>query len=88
MTRNVALAQENGLVTSRRHESDARIRPVTITEQGGEALAAAFADWCVVQSSLIHAIGSDAADGLRRLAGRTTGKPSPKARAGRSKAQR
>ena len=38
MTRNVALAQENGLVTSRRHESDARIRPVTITEQGGERL--------------------------------------------------
>jgi DNA-binding MarR family transcriptional regulator len=79
MTRNVALAEEKSLVEVRRHQSDARVRVVTITQQGREALAAALASWSKVQASLTEAMGSDAADALRRLAGSAMAKPPVKA---------
>jgi DNA-binding MarR family transcriptional regulator len=88
MTRNVALAEENGLVSTRRDKSDARFRAVTITRQGGETLSAALASWRTVQARLTEAMGSDAADGLRHLAGSGIGRPSPKGGAQRPQAQR
>ena len=77
MTRNVALAEGKGLVSTRRHKSDARIRIVTITRQGGETLSVALASWRTVQAGLTEAMGSDAADGLRHLAGSGIGRPPP-----------
>lgn len=68
MTRNVALAADKGLVEVRRHNSDARVRVVTITTQGSDTLAAALTSWGKVQAGLTKALGSDAADGLRYLA--------------------
>ena len=41
---------------------------MTITQQGRDALAA-LASWGRVQQRLTAAMGTDAADGLRRLAG-------------------
>jgi DNA-binding MarR family transcriptional regulator len=78
MTRNVALAQDRGLVAARRHENDARVRVVTITRQGRKTLAAALASWRLVQTRLTAALGADAADGLRHLAGSGMARPSPK----------
>lgn len=69
MTRNVALAEEKGLVSVRRHDGDARVRLVVITPEGRERLTAALASWGEVQAGLTAAIGSDAADRLRHLAG-------------------
>lgn len=69
MTRNVALAEKQGLVQVRRHPEDARARIVTITQRGRETLSAALASWGEVQQRLTAAMGADAADGLRRLAG-------------------
>ena len=69
MTRNVALAEEKSFVEVRRHESDARVRVVTITRRGRETLAAALGSWGKVQAGLTEAMGSDAADALRHLAG-------------------
>ena len=88
MTRNVALAQEKGLVSTRKQQSDGRIRLVAITQQGGETLAAALASWRAVQTRLTEAMGCDAADGLRHLAGSGIGGPAPKGSAGRQKEQR
>jgi DNA-binding MarR family transcriptional regulator len=69
MIRNVAVAEEKNFVEVRRHEGDARVRVVTITRQGRETLAAALASWGKVQAGLTEAMGSDAADSLRDLAG-------------------
>ena len=88
MARNVALAEGRGLVSTRRHKSDARIRIVTITRQGGKTLSAALASWRTVQARLTEAMGSDAADGLRHLAGSGIGRPPPKGGAQRPQAQR
>ena len=75
MTRNVALVEEKGLVEVRQHENDARVRVVTITALGRGTLAAALASWGEVQAGLTRAMGSDAADGLRRLATSDLGRP-------------
>ena len=88
MTRNVALAEENGLVSTRRDKSDARFRAVTITRQGGETLSAALASWRAAQARLTEAMGKDAADGLRHLAGSGIARPSPKSGGQRPHLQR
>jgi DNA-binding MarR family transcriptional regulator len=88
MTRNVALAEENGLVSTRRNTSDARFRAVAITRHGGETLSAALASWRTVQARLTETMGSDAADGLRHVAGSGIGRPSAKDDAQRPQAQR
>ena len=75
MTRNVALAEGKGFVEVRRHESDARVRVVTITQQGRETLNAALASWGKVQVGLTEAIGIGAADALRNLAGSGMARP-------------
>jgi DNA-binding MarR family transcriptional regulator len=84
MTRNVALAQKRGLVTVRRHPQDARARIVTIADGGRDALAGALASWGRVQAALTEAMGAEAANGLRRLAGgraagRASSRPQPRA---------
>lgn len=68
MTRNVALAHQAGLVKVRRSDADARVRLVAITSTGGDRLTAALATWSRVQAGLTSTMGSDVADGLRRLA--------------------
>lgn len=75
MTRNVALAEEKGLVEARRHDSDARVRVVTITAQGRVTLAAALASWGKVQAGLTEVMGHDAADRLRHLANSSLATP-------------
>ncbi|MGQ7792975.1 MarR family winged helix-turn-helix transcriptional regulator [Faunimonas sp. B44] len=80
MTRNVALAEKKGLVVVRRHPGDARARIATITDKGRDALAGALAGWGRVQAELTAAMGAEAADGLRRLAGgRVAGRSAPAA---------
>jgi DNA-binding MarR family transcriptional regulator len=88
MTRNVAVAEEKSLVKVRRHESDARVRVVTITRQGRETLAAALASWGKVQVGLTKAMGSDAADALRHLAGSGMARPPTKADQHRQEVER
>lgn len=68
MTRNTTLAEEKGLVETRRHPKDARARVVAITPAGRTTLEAAFASWRQTQAQLSAAMGPEAADGLRRLA--------------------
>lgn len=68
LSRNMALAETRGLIVSRRADGDARARLVSITPQGREVLAAAFASWREVQAGLTDAIGEFAADRLRALA--------------------
>ena len=55
------------------------MRVVTITCQGRKTLAAALASWGKVQAGLTEAMGSDAADALRQLAGSGTARPPAKA---------
>jgi DNA-binding MarR family transcriptional regulator len=88
MTRNVALAEEKSFVEVRRHESDARVRVVTITRHGTETLAAALASWGKVQAGLTEAMGSDAADALRHLAGSGMARPPANADKHRLEAER
>ncbi|WP_144182822.1 MarR family winged helix-turn-helix transcriptional regulator [Elioraea rosea] len=68
MTRNVALAARRGLVTVARDEADARSRRVAITPGGRSTLEEAFVTWRTVQHTLTEAMGTAAADGLRRIA--------------------
>jgi DNA-binding MarR family transcriptional regulator len=88
MTRNVAVAEDKSLVKVQRHESDGRVRVVTITREGRETLAAALASWGKVQVRLTEAMGSDAANALRELAGSGMAKPPTKANRHREKVER
>jgi DNA-binding MarR family transcriptional regulator len=67
LTRNLALIEEQSLVKTRSGD-DARSRIVTITPKGKSTLARAFPAWRKAQSALTASIGSQQADGLRRLA--------------------
>jgi len=71
LTRNLALVAEQGFVRIREGD-DARARIVTITPKGRAILRASFATWRKVQAGLTDMIGSQAADGLRRLARSTS----------------
>jgi DNA-binding MarR family transcriptional regulator len=71
LTRNMALAETRGLIESRRADSDARTRLVSITPHGREVLDQAFSTWREVQASLTESMGDDAARGLRRLASKS-----------------
>lgn len=68
LTRNLAVAEEQSLVTLGRGE-DARSRIVAITPKGQGVLKRAFATWRKVQAELTHGMGKEAAEGLRRLSG-------------------
>jgi len=67
LTRNLALIEEQGLIRIRPGE-DPRARIVAITSKGKSLLTRAFPAWREAQSALGAAIGSTAADSLRRLA--------------------
>ena len=67
LTRNLALAQGQGIVRIRAGE-DARARVISITRKGRNALNKALPAWRKVQSALTDSLGIQAADSLRRLA--------------------
>lgn len=69
VTRNLAVAQQHGLVTLRADSDDARSRLASITPKGVRALTAALPAWRVTQQRLAVDIGDEAATSLRKLAG-------------------
>jgi DNA-binding MarR family transcriptional regulator len=66
LTRNLAVAEEQGLVRVRPGK-DARSRIVAIAPKGTATLKKAFPTWRKVQAALTEEIGTQAADSLRRL---------------------
>ncbi|MGY3039191.1 DNA-binding MarR family transcriptional regulator [Rhodanobacter sp. TND4EL1] len=69
LTRNLALAEQNGWVTLRTDPADARSRVATITRKGNRTLVAAMPSWSATQQRLLKDIGEPAAASLHRLAG-------------------
>jgi DNA-binding MarR family transcriptional regulator len=73
VTRNLSLVENRALVASHADEDDARSRIVSITPEGRDRLSEAFAAWRRTQAALTEAMGLQAADSLRRLAGSPRG---------------
>lgn len=73
VTRNLALVESRALVASQADDDDARSRIVSITPEGRDRLSAAFGAWRRAQTALTQAMGPQAADSLRRLAGSPRG---------------
>lgn len=69
LTRNLAVAEQHGWVTTRADRDDARARIAAITAKGSRALEAALPAWRKTQQRLTEAIGTQAAASLRKLAG-------------------
>lgn len=69
LTRNLAVAEQHGWVTTRADREDARARIAAITAKGSRALEAALPAWRKTQQRLTEAIGVQAAASLRKLAG-------------------
>lgn len=69
LTRNLAVAEQHGLVTVRASREDARSRIAAITAKGSRTLRAALPTWRATQQHLLDDIGEPAAASLRRLAG-------------------
>lgn len=69
LTRNLAVAEQHGLVALRADTADARSRRATITPAGRRALATALPAWRTTQRCLTDRIGDAAAASLRGLAG-------------------
>lgn len=69
LTRNLAVAEQHGWVTTRADRGDARARIAAITAKGSRALEAALPAWRKTQQRLTEAIGVQAAASLRKLAG-------------------
>ncbi|TAM92696.1 MAG: MarR family transcriptional regulator [Rhodanobacteraceae bacterium] len=69
LTRNLAVAEQHGLVILRADPDDARSRIASITPKGSRALTAALPAWRVTQQRLSEEIGDEAAASLRKLAG-------------------
>jgi DNA-binding MarR family transcriptional regulator len=67
LTRNVAVAEQQGLVRTHAGE-DARSRIVAIAPKGRAALRKVLPAWRKVQAALTESIGAHAADSLRRIA--------------------
>ncbi|HEY3777646.1 MAG TPA: MarR family winged helix-turn-helix transcriptional regulator [Rhizomicrobium sp.] len=66
LTRNLAVAEEQSLVTIGAGE-DARARVAAITPRGRQILRRAFPAWRKTQGELTNAIGTTTAENLRRL---------------------
>lgn len=64
LTRNVAIAQEHGLVEMG-PGTDARSHIARVTARGRQILQKAFRDWQRTQTELTQSIGTEAADNLR-----------------------
>ncbi len=69
LTRNLAVAEQLGLVAVRASREDARSRIATIIAKGSRTLRAALPVWRKTQQRLLDDIGEPAAASLRRLAG-------------------
>lgn len=69
LTRNLAVAEQQGLVAVRASRNDARSRVASITANGARTLHAALPVWRETQQRLLEEIGEPAAASLRRLAG-------------------
>ncbi|MBX6424969.1 MAG: winged helix-turn-helix transcriptional regulator [Variibacter sp.] len=67
LTRNLAVAEEQGFVFTRPGE-DARARIVAIAPKGQAALKQAFPTWKKVQTALVEGIGTHVAEALHKLA--------------------
>jgi DNA-binding MarR family transcriptional regulator len=67
LTRNLALIEEQSLVTMRPGD-DARERIVAITPEGRKVLERALPAWRKAQEEITGSIGAPLADSLRRLA--------------------
>lgn len=59
LTRNVAVLQDRGLVTSFAHADDARVRILSLTEDGSRTLSVALAQWEGVQEQVEAAFGAE-----------------------------
>jgi DNA-binding MarR family transcriptional regulator len=59
LTRNLRVLEGRDLVATRPHEDDARVRMVSLTPAGAEALSAALARWEQVQSRVEERFGAD-----------------------------
>ncbi|HUR84907.1 MAG TPA: MarR family winged helix-turn-helix transcriptional regulator [Solirubrobacteraceae bacterium] len=59
LTRNVKLLEDRGLVTSFAHGDDARVRILSLTEEGSRTLSAALAEWEGVQDKVEAAFGEE-----------------------------
>jgi DNA-binding MarR family transcriptional regulator len=66
LTRNLAVAEKDGLVATRSGK-DARSHIASITARGRRTLEKAFAAWRETQDDLTQTIGTVAADSLRQL---------------------
>jgi len=69
LTRNLAVAEQRGWVTTRADRNDARSRIAAISAKGSRTLTAVLPEWRATQWRLLEQIGADAAASLRRLAG-------------------
>ncbi|MDE2183346.1 MAG: winged helix-turn-helix transcriptional regulator [Alphaproteobacteria bacterium] len=67
LTRNLAVAAEQGLVALCQDEDDARAHIAAITPAGQRAVKKALPAWRLVQQELTEAMGKPAADSLRRV---------------------
>lgn len=77
LTRNLAVAEQQGLVAVRASREDARSRIASITTKGSRTLRAAMPAWRSTQQRLLEDIGEAAAASLRRLAGGPCSMPLP-----------
>ncbi|MFO1505499.1 MAG: MarR family winged helix-turn-helix transcriptional regulator [Lysobacterales bacterium] len=69
LTRNLAVVEQHGWVTTRVDRADTRSRLATITPKGRRQLVAALPDWRRTQHALTETIGPQATVSLRKLAG-------------------
>lgn len=77
LTRNLAVAEQRGLVAVHASREDARSRIATITAKGSRTLRSALPVWRTTQQRLLDDIGEPAAASLRRLAGGPCNMPLP-----------
>lgn len=57
LTRNIKVLEQRGLVRTAAHEDDARVRMVSLTEQGARALSGALERWEQVQQTVQEQFG-------------------------------
>ncbi|WHZ19567.1 MAG: hypothetical protein OJF55_001716 [Rhodanobacteraceae bacterium] len=69
LTRNLAVAEQHGWVTTRADREDERSRIAAISAKGLRTLTAALPAWRRTQGALIDTIGQESAASLRKLAG-------------------
>lgn len=59
LTRNIAVLEARGLVTSRPHDEDARVRMLSLTPAGSDTLSAALSRWEGVQEKVEAQFGAE-----------------------------